>query len=1384
VVTFDEAVASIDVSFAWKADDSQDGTTEDALVEFYLNGVLVGSTTDVGGSDGVDPVVRLKPDNGSTFDKVVFSAPNAYDDYLINSITYNNVADIVTDEGVDVPLNISSALVDTDGSESLALEMRDIPVGATISDGTNSFTATSGNTTLDIINWNLDTMTFNMPNIDVSSTVYTLNVVATTTEYSNGDTASTSLPITITVLDVNHSPVAVDTTVRVSEEGLVDGIADTNGENAGDDTTDLTVVTGSIATDADGDTMDITLSEPTQTLTSNGVTITWNGVGTDTLIGSANGVDILKVNVTNTGDYTVTLLGPVDHPNNSVEDALSLDMNVDISDGINTTSANLNVIIEDDMAISGDVIQDIVIPEQNTNLMFTIDTSGSMGSSVDDGNGGSVERMEMVLNSVRDVINSYHDIGNVKVQITTFDSGSDSTHQINWFTVSDALDFIGDGTSGSRNDTLDPSGGTDYDQGLLEAKLGWESDGKIPDSAGNVANIMYFLSDGQPQTAGGTEDSDGITGVEITEWTDYVTAQGINAFAVGVGSGLDDGDRVYLDPIAYDGATNTEKLGVIVTDETALASTLLGTVQAPLVGNVLGQLGSDGFGADGGFFQDVTIDGVTYTYNKANDEITSSNGTIAGSQLELDTAQNGHISLNFVSGEYVYQPDVHLAQGETKAEVFDFTAVDNDGDASTGTVTLNVSREAKVSPILTADNADVYEAAMDEGTQSDLTTEIATGNIFANDTLPDLITLTDVSIVGGVTDTSVAGEITVTTAQGNTLVVNTDTGDYTYTLLNALDHLNELTLETNTFDGNSKDGWSLSEDLDNKNNRLHIDGNGDTATKTFDFGSTYAGKTVQISFDMETNSKWDDNSDAVIVNSNNDGDIINDQYGADTSHSYTNIPVTLDANGQVTLTITADSNNNKEDLFIDNFVVMYPEPIESVVDDFTYKVTDIDGIEYSSNLDVTIHDDAPIAMPQDINLVVEPIDTNLSFILDMSSSMDNDERQLTKDAINLLVSKYEEFGNVHLKIVEFWGDNNSDTGWQDSTYDYNYVTGTSGTDIEQGLHQMVDTYNTGKPEADQELMYFFGDGDTYDAYEDDFNAYLPTWNNFVTSGTIDKLFSYSINSTDVLRDIGVLADNGENVVSQDAVVIADINDLSAAVSTTAVEYVEGNLTADINGTALIDFGADGGHIESITIGANTATYDENNPLQTISGDHGDFEINFDTGAYRYIPTDTVDATETIEASVVDKDGDALDAILVNVNVEHAVVHTFDNSAALDAGDGFDIVVLDSGLNLDFNDANLESIANIEKINLTENGDHTINNLSLDDVLNMTDTDNELIIEGSLTDNVDTVNKDGWTKDTTHVDSNTSDGLNEYVYDNGAGDSITLKVDEQIDSTGL
>ena len=94
--------------------------------------------------------------------------------------------------------SIAAGLVDTDGSETLVVWVKNIPVGAKLSDGNNSFTATSGNTQVDVQSWNKAALTYTPP-INASTGAVTLQVEAISTEGVNGDTASNTSNLVVQV---------------------------------------------------------------------------------------------------------------------------------------------------------------------------------------------------------------------------------------------------------------------------------------------------------------------------------------------------------------------------------------------------------------------------------------------------------------------------------------------------------------------------------------------------------------------------------------------------------------------------------------------------------------------------------------------------------------------------------------------------------------------------------------------------------------------------------------------------------------------------------------------------------------------------------------------------------------------------------------------------------------------------------------------------------------------------------------------------------------------------------------------------------------------------------------------------------------------------------
>ncbi|HJS40330.1 MAG TPA: VCBS domain-containing protein, partial [Sphingomicrobium sp.] len=152
----------------------------------------------------------------------------------------------------------------------------------------------------------------------------------------------------------NDPPVISPSSVNVSDEGVstVDvPIPDSSGSP---DTTNERIVNGHInVVDPDGDSVTITLGEPTNALTSQGDPIDWS-VSPDghTVIGTAGGIEVIRIVIENDGDYTVTQSRPIDHPNTSIEDGVSFVVPVFATDGEDfAVPGAITVTIEDDSPV-------------------------------------------------------------------------------------------------------------------------------------------------------------------------------------------------------------------------------------------------------------------------------------------------------------------------------------------------------------------------------------------------------------------------------------------------------------------------------------------------------------------------------------------------------------------------------------------------------------------------------------------------------------------------------------------------------------------------------------------------------------------------------------------------------------------------------------------------------------------------------------------------------------------------------------------------------------------------------------------------------------------------------------------------------------------------
>ncbi|MBS4017402.1 MAG: type I secretion C-terminal target domain-containing protein, partial [Dechloromonas sp.] len=686
-VAFDDPVSSATIQFAWLHSGERATYTL-----FDDQGNQIGQGTVAGVTDVVDSPFTVVSDNGAQIARIEFTAPRAGDDYLIHSVTFAQTK--------THPLTITATPTDIDYSEVIATITVSVPAGVTLSHGTQN---PDGTWTLPLTSdgpyvvavdpvtkaVTITGLTMTTP-VDMTGS---MNITVTATARDGSDLADGSASIaTLGIL----SSIAV-----LSEEGLAGGNADTAGSP---DTTNAVVFNGSMSIAGEG-SLSVTFNPPTS-ITSGGQALTWTTSvvgGANVLTGSANGQEILTVTMQNNGNYTVELKGPVDHPVANLEDLLRLDIGVTVSNGTNSQSSVLTVLVEDDSPSAGTLVDNVVVT-QNTNLMIVLDISGSMNDSV-----SGTTRLALAKAALVNLINTYDGYGEVAVQLVTFSTTANMSSPV-WVSAKDAIDIV---------NAIQVDGWTNYDAALAQAISAWANDGKLTTvpPGGTLQNVAYFLTDGAPNyndgdtgalinrgTTNGGADA-GIQAAEEALWINFLTANNINSIALGVGSGISTSAMALINPVAYDGTTGTNTNALQVTNENNLSAILQATAIPSSSGNFLTGNTPGSVGADGGYISVIAVgpvgDRSTYTWNKVTNTISASNDPGATNTytwnstthvLTVTTERGGTFTVDMDTGDYTYRPSATMT-GSVQ-EVVAFTLVDGDGDTASGQLTMNVSRDA------------------------------------------------------------------------------------------------------------------------------------------------------------------------------------------------------------------------------------------------------------------------------------------------------------------------------------------------------------------------------------------------------------------------------------------------------------------------------------------------------------------------------------------------------------------------------------------------------------------------------------------------------------------------------------------------------------------
>ncbi|NTV71319.1 MAG: type I secretion C-terminal target domain-containing protein, partial [Azonexaceae bacterium] len=304
-----------------------------------INAALAGLTySNTGDYNGVDSLTVITSDGSLSDSDTVGISVSAVVDIANDSITTSE------DTLINIAVNANDSFENA-GHLITAINGTAISVGGSVAVANGTVTLKADGT--------LDFMPVaNYNNTAATPTTFTYTVT------SGGRTETAT--VSVVVNPVNDSPVVGNASLSVSEEGLAGGLADNLGNPS--DSTNLTVQSGTLSVVDVDSAVSVSLLQPLTALTVGGVAVTWSGSGTQTLIGSAGGVEVLRATIDNAGNYTVTLSKAIDHVAGNGENIAAVSIGVSVSDGVAApVQGSLTVNIEDDMPVLNNTTSTIAV---------------------------------------------------------------------------------------------------------------------------------------------------------------------------------------------------------------------------------------------------------------------------------------------------------------------------------------------------------------------------------------------------------------------------------------------------------------------------------------------------------------------------------------------------------------------------------------------------------------------------------------------------------------------------------------------------------------------------------------------------------------------------------------------------------------------------------------------------------------------------------------------------------------------------------------------------------------------------------------------------------------------------------------------------------------
>ncbi|MDQ0610968.1 VCBS repeat-containing protein [Variovorax sp. W1I1] len=369
---------------------------------------------------------------------------------------------------------------------------------------------------------------------------------------------------------------------------------------------------------------------------------------------------------------------------------------------------------------------------------------------------------------------------------------------------------------------------------------------------------------------------------------------------------------------------------------------------------------------------------------------------------------------------------------------------------------------------------------------------------------------------------------------------------------------------------------------------------------------------------------------------------------------------------------------------------------------FEAHVTDGQAAAAPVGFDVPVKDDAPVLVSGEQAVDVAPINTNLMVVLDLSGSMGEEtptRLSRAKAAVQNLIDGYDLYGDVRVQLVTFSTTGQAQQAWMTAAEAKALVQNlqaSGNTNYDAALAAAMNGFSaTGKLAGAQNVSYFLtdgeptrGDGNTGQLTNNSSNssadfgiqaAEETIWKNFLTNNHINS-FALGLGS-DLLPAaqgfIDPIAYNGNTGTNTNGQIITDTSQLNNVLQGTisVPPTVSNLLTGGLGGSS--GFGADGGHVSTLSIDGTTYAFDSSTGLMTKTGpatgsdfsynaathqvtiataQGGKLVVDFDSGEFSYQVAPRTAAShnydETLSYQVVDRDGDASNAATQTLHVNY------------------------------------------------------------------------------------------------------------------------------------